>query len=332
MTKAKIKAISLTLVLTLLCVSAAFSLAACNLLFKNNIAAVRARVEKLRFEMADTIITGFKNNEVQSIKSLFCPKTQGLPDIDEQIRNSFSFMDGDIKSYFTSGDTSYESYTNDYGKIDEYSYGSDTYITTTDGRRYCLYVSVYYIYEDDSIKGMTFYSISENDIENYDDIKICRAGYNWTSPYDVECGRLTAELIKTIASKDKDRVKQLMCAEALQVSDFDSALDAALTFFDGNPAFTEREDGLYGLSDNENDFSCRVLGYDYNRDKHGNTVSVWVHVLSQPVCTDSGKRYALDFTAYLIDDAVAERIGIGFFALEDWDTQERVSAGSWIHE
>jgi len=338
MKRTKVKIFIGIILAVIVCAPVVFSFSGCNLLDGffdelfdgNDIASVRERVEKLRYEMSDTIIYGFKNREVNAIKELYCLKTQELPDIDEQIETTFEFMDGEILSYKVSLSTSYEGYGNNYGTVTDYDFGSDIFIVTETGREYDLFFHVNYI-SDDEIKGMTTYSVCEDDRE-YDDYKICRAGYGWSSPYDAECGILSAELIKALGGGEVNAVKELMCAQTLGNPSIDANIQAAFEFFDGNPVFTEREDGLYGYSKSDQDFSCRVLGYERAKSDNGEVEEIWVNILTQTVRTDTGKEYDFDIVAYLRNDKNARYKGISCFTVKDSKTDDDIFVGEWIHE
>ena len=296
--------------------------------FHDGIFAVRKRVEKLRYEMSETIIDAFKNRDKQQIKELFCTKTQQLSATDSQIEEGFDFIDGEIVSHKINGDTSYEGYGIDFGKVTDYSFDSDTRIVTDAGKTYELYISVFYIVDDASIKGMTAYVISELD-EDFLSKNKCRVGYHWSSPYDAECGIITAELAKALGNSDLEGVKSLMCNQVTAKTEIDSEIEKAFEFFDGLPVFTERDDGLYGYSTAEEDFFCRVLGYEKTISENGKETGVWVSVISQPVCTDTGKKYSFDFSAYLTHEINPEYKGIAYFEISDLGTDAEVKVGGF---
>ncbi len=302
----------------------------CLFLSSDGIGAVRSRAEKLRYEMSETIMDAFKNKDVAAVKNLFCPKSQEIGDIDGQIEKTFSFMEGDIQSYEISKSTGYESVSKDYGKITQYTFGNSIFINTDAGRKYELYLNVHFKELDNVIEGMTFYTLSEHDRE-YEDMKRCRAGFGWSSPFDAELGIISADLIKAVAGKDASAVKSLMCFEALQNERLDEEIGAVFEFFDGTPLFSERVDGLYNSDDNENDFNCRVLGYEIKRDGDGNATEVWCSVITQNILTDSGRSYNLDFSVYLQNDEAPALKGISGFEFEDFESDAEKQVGGWVH-
>lgn len=301
-------------------------------LFDNpdGIAAVRERVEKLRYEMSETLVTAFKNNDAAAVKNLFCQKSQELEGIEDQIESTFSFMEGDIETYDASRSTPYEGYSNDYGHISEYSFGSSIFIDTDAGRQYELYFNVHYIALHPSIEGMTSYRLIERD-KDYEERKTCRAGYGWSSPYDAECGIISAELIKAVADKDMAAVKSLLCEETLKSNTLDGEIQTIFEFFEGKPLFREREDGLYNYNEGEEGFSCRALGYEIERNDDGEITEVWLSVITQSVYTDAGKDYTICFTAYLQCDDKPSFKGVSYFSFEDHAADEEKQAGGWIH-
>ena len=317
------KNISRKIIAFAVCVAMAFSLSGCFLFGDGtDISSVRERVEVLRSEVSDTLIAAFRNRDTAAAKALFCRKTQELNDIDEQIEKGFDFLGDEIAAYHISVSTSYEGYSNDYGTIAEYDFGSTIFMTTATGKKYELYFQINYITADKPIEGMTFFNIRESssDYENY---KKQMVGYPWSSQYDPECGIIAAELVKTLAAKDDEALKGMMYEAVPNSPTLESEIQAVFALFDGRPLFTERADGLYDYSDNEKDFSCRVLG-----SKNGGSDRLWVHVLAQIVHTDTDRKYSLDYTAYLSTET-RELIGIAYLSLRDFDSDEEAKLGVW---
>lgn len=325
-----------------LCVAVLFAFSGCSILNilndivdavqgENGIGAVRKKMETWRQEQSEKLIAGIKSRDTEGVKALFCPKSQGLAEIDGQIERSFDFMDGAILSYQIKKSLSYEGYANDYGKVTEYEFNSDIYITTDTGRKYLFYFAAQYLVEPE-IEGMTDYAILEWDKE-YEERTVCRAGYGWSSPYDGECGVLAARLITSLAKGDADGVKSLFCAEALGNGELDGQIESAISFFDGNPLFTERADGLYNNyhGEGENDFYYRTLGYEIDKGTNGDMVGVWVSSYVHSVYTDAGKDYTLFFTAYLVNEQKPQWAGISCFSLENRESEQEISVGGWIH-
>ena len=325
----KIKKILIS-ISAILCAGILFVFPGCSLFHSDTIDAVRNRVETLRKEVSERMIEALKNEDILAVKDLFCQKSQELKSIYAQIESTFHFMDGQIESYKISDSTGYERYSNEYGTVVQYTFGSDIYITTDTGRYYDLYFKTHYIELDSSIKGMTSYILSENDKDS-EDGNSCKAGYDWSSPYDGECGLISAKLISAVSQKDADAVKSLLCQKTLEAPELDSEIQAVFEFFQGMPLFTEREDGLYdGLS--ENDLACRVLAYETEKDKDGAVEAVWVSVTVLNVLTDADKHYSIDFAAYLQCNHNPQNIGVSFFSLEDFNAGEQKQVGEWIHE
>ncbi len=316
--------------IALSCVFAAVLLSSCNLFRGDDIAAVRARAEKLRQSLSRDIVQSIEDGDVARLKSLFCPKSRQLPDIDAQIESTLSFINGNMKSYNVASSIGFEDYASEFGRVDQYSFGNDIYISTDASKSYRLYFNVHYIFDDDSVKGMTFYSISEWDNDESDvDEKRC-AGYPWSSPYDAECGLLTASILKALASKNAQSVKALLCDEILLSPSIDGEIQKLFDFVDGAPSFTERADGLYNLCQDDDALNCRALAFENVKDANGRTVAVWIHALAQPVCTDSGQKYELDFVAYISNENSPAKQGVSCLSLENRDTGEKTSVGDWI--
>lgn len=315
---------------TAFCLLLATIFSGCDILFGgDDIAEVRERVNKRRYEISETIISAFIEKNAEPIKALMCPMSQELIDPDEQILDSFSFMEGNIASYKIAGDTSGEGFDNDYGTITDYYYINDIFITTDMGRRYRLWFHDRYI-TDERIKGITQYCISEADKEDY--IKRIYVSCGWSSPYDKECGILSAQIIKALASKDAAAIKTVLCRRAANEKDIDSGIQAAFDLFEGNPLFTEREDGIYRTYDNEGkEFTCRALGYECEKDDGGNEICSWVSIIVQTIYTDAGNRYTLNFVAYLTNEN-SDIVGVSAVELEDADNDVCVTFGEWIHE
>ena len=127
----------------LLCLLSVLGLFGCSLRDEPNaMSAVRERANKLRSEMSETMIAAFKAKDVTAVKDLFCIKSQQLDGIDSQIEATFDFMDGDISSYKINSSIGYEGCSTDFGKVTEYEFCSDAFITPDTGRQYKLSIDV----------------------------------------------------------------------------------------------------------------------------------------------------------------------------------------------
>lgn len=292
----------------------------------NSMSNVRKRADKLRHEMSETIISAYKEKNAAPIKALLCPLSQELPDVDEQIQASFSFMEGNIQSYMISEDISGEHYSKDYDTITAYDFYNDIHITADTGRKYRLRFHVDYI-SDERIKGITQYSITEDDRENGD--KNSYVGYEWSSPYDKECGVISAKIIKALADKDANALKSILCPRSASKDSIDEEIQAAFTLFDGSPLFTEREDGLYRNHGSDTEFTSFTLGYESTKDESGNEVGVWANVLAHSIYTDVGTNYTIKFAAYLVNQN-SEVTGVSYIRIEDNKSKSEATIGDWI--
>jgi hypothetical protein len=54
---------------------------------------------KEKLEISREVIRCFNENDTQGLKNLFCAKTQGLADIDEQMQTGFDLINGSISSF-----------------------------------------------------------------------------------------------------------------------------------------------------------------------------------------------------------------------------------------
>ena len=317
----------LTMGICAILISSAILFSACDFFFSSNdIFSVRERAEERRLELTENLVAAFKDRDVVAAKALFCEKSQNLPDLEAQIEATFAFPEGEIQTVTPNRELGGESYANEYGTVVAYSFYGDARMTTDAGRKYRLTFHVYEIVEGEEIQGMTSYTISEDD-RDYENTQRCRAGYNWSSPYDSECGVLSANLILAVQNGDAEGVKALLCAHTLEKPELEEELSAAFAFFQGKSTFTVREDGLYDSYD-ENEISCQVLGYGTDKGE-GEPHGVWVNVLAWVIKTDAGRQYRLDFTAFLYCDEGSEWDGITYFSIEDMDSKERITVGEW---
>ena len=150
---------------------------------------------------------------------------------------------GKIQSNKISKDILGEGYSTNYGTITAYDYHNDIYITTDTGRKYRFWFKDKYI-TDERIKGVTQYGITETDKEENKRIYV---SCDWSSPYDRECGVLSAQIIKALASKDSNTLKTLLCQRAANNEKKKKKIQDAFNLFKGNPylpnvktEFTER--------------------------------------------------------------------------------------------
>lgn len=234
---------------------------------------------------------------------------------------------GKIQSYKISIDILGEGYSTNYGTITAYDYHNDIYITTDTGRKYRFWFKHKYI-TDERIKGVTQYGITEIDKEENKRIYV---SCDWSSPYDRECGVLSAQIIKALASKDSNTLKTLLRQRAANNENIDQKIQDAFNLFKGNPLFTEREDGIYRTYGEEGkEFYCRA-GYSSEKDDDGNEVGIWVSVLVNLVYTDTGNRYSLNFAAYLTNNNSDIKC-VSSVQLEDFDNEVSVIFGEWVHE
>lgn len=173
--KKSAKLISFILSVILLFALTGISLSACSF-DGSDILSVRQRADKLRGEMSAALGDAFIARDAKAVKATFCTKSQALPDITEQIENTFSFIDGKVTKY-RKGGRGYESYAAEYGAVDEYEFDSKLILTADTGREYCLSFRVFYIVDDVTVKGMTAYSITEL---YGDGCNFCSAGCYWS--------------------------------------------------------------------------------------------------------------------------------------------------------
>ena len=306
------------IVLFMLC----FSLSGCSLFFDengNDISSVRYRVKKMQYEMAESLISGFKEKNAKTIKELFCPKSKELPTIEEQIEETFSFVEGEILSYTIAKTHNEKGYANSYGVVSKYRYSGQIEIYTDSQKEYTLIFNMKYLF-DKPIEGMTSYVIEKKEAE-LDSFIFCRAGYDWYSPYDGEAGMISAELIQAIGTKDLSAVKSLMWSKTLENPELDHKIQTAFELFEGTPVFTKREDGLYNKNPEEG-FLMRVFSHGREKDENGNDLGFWVSVGIYGIKTTTGKRYNLEFSMCLKDETSKIFQGISYFELADGKTDD----------
>jgi hypothetical protein len=110
----------------------------------------------------------------------------------------------------------------------------------------------------------------------------------------MECGNLSAKLIKALSEKDTNFLLNSFTAEETAEPEFEQNIENCVSFFNGNPLFTERDDGLY--SDGEHDFWYRT-SYELQPNKSA-PEKIYTIVLVFNIETDTGETYNLCFGAY----------------------------------
>lgn len=296
----------------------------CFLLSDNDILAVRERADKLHRETATAFGKAFIERDEAAVKGMFCQKTQELSDLQEEIENTFSYLDGNVASYRI-GERGYEGYGSEFDVVDEYEFEGNMFMTTDKGTQYNLSFHIKYITED-SIKGLNRYSLSELYKDGH-----CSAGYNWSTPYDGDCGKLCAKLIKHLANGEQSEIESLICGQIKQNAETRQSIAQAITAFEGNPLFIERADGLYNKSTAETDIYIHIWDI-IKKNADGEIESVWLNLSVQSIKTAADKNYDLEITLFLKNASAPQREGISFFKLTDNSEKSSVSVGEWLND
>jgi hypothetical protein len=293
----------------------------------DGILSVRSKAKEYFKTQSNALIQAVCNRDTATIKGLFCPMSQQLADIDKQIEDCLAFIDGNIVSYNIKDNfKDSEGYTNHYGTVTQYySYGEIDKIVTDTGKTYEITYHAY-IVEDDSIKGMTWLNLYEAFPAGYDysytiDRVYNRVGRMWSSPYDIECGILSAKVINAISEKDTDFLLNNFNEKESSDPEFKQNIENYVAFFNGNPLFTERDDGLYG--NDEHDFWFKV-SYDL-QPNDSNPEKIYTIISVYNIETDTGDIYELYYGAFFnYSDRQFE--SFDYMTLTNSATEEKVVA------
>lgn len=271
--------------------------------------ALDSSKQPTNLEISQNILDCFDNEDTQGLKALLCPKTQGIEDIEEQIREGFDFLDGKVVS-FDENVSNDESESVDHGTTEELSRTLHIEDITTDtGGTYKLYVSINLIYiEDEDREGIT-----DITIVNEDNDTTFQIGYTWPD-HHTEGRKISTEIIKALGEGDSEALKDTLCEETLEISDIDGQIQAAFDFFEGKALMGKVEGGPYEY-DGKHDFKTTVSDDEVIEGNEPISTSVYVYCTN--IETDSDRVYELEFYAYLLSDEHEEYEGVSQITIFD---------------
>lgn len=120
---------------------------------------------KANMQMSKDVLNCFSENDAQSLRALFCLKTQGLTDIDKQILAGFDFFKGSVVSFNEEDLSGYEGESIESGKTTflERSWRIKD-IKTDVGETYEIEINAYIICDEDkSREGISQIIITDDD-------------------------------------------------------------------------------------------------------------------------------------------------------------------------
>lgn len=271
--------------------------------------ALDSSKQPTNLEISQNILDCFDNEDVQGLKELLCPKTQGMEDIDKQIREGFDFLDGKVVS-FDENVSNDESESVDHGTTEKLSHTLHIEDITTDtGGTYKLYVSINLIYiEDEDREGITVITIV-----NKDNNTTFQIGYTWPD-HHTEGRKISTEIVEALGEGDLEALKYTLCEETSEIPDIDEQIQAAFDFFEGEALIGEVEGGPYKY-DGNHDFKTTVS--DDEVIKRYEPVSTSVYVYCTNIETNADRVYELEFYAYLLCDEHEEYEGVSQITICD---------------
>lgn len=270
-------------------------------------------------EISQNVLNCFDNNSVQELKALFCARTQGIEDIDEQIQNGFEFFNGKVTS-FDENVLGSEGESVDHGTVKELSRTLHIEnIKTDSGKTYQLYVSINLIYKNDKKRE----GITDITITNTDDDRRFEIGYSWPDHY-TEGRKLSIDIVNALGDGDADELKDVMCEKVLEQSDIDEQINSAFEFFDGK-ALMGKVEGSKLNYDGKHDFKTKVSD-DEIIDGH-EPVRTSIYAYCDNIETNADRIYELEFYAELFNDDEEEYEGVSQITIFDENGNKVVIGG-----
>ena len=249
---------------------------------------------KEKLEMSREILRCFNEDDMEGLKTMFCTKTQGLDDIDEQIESGFDIIDGNIVSFNEDNVAGSEGESISDGeamRLDRL--WSIKNITTNTSKSYEIWVNINLIYEDDKDReGITQLKIIT------DDSTEVIIGYKWPDYYK-EGSHYARSVIEALSQGDTEALKDELCQQTLEIDHIDAQIQAGFDFFEGKCFFGdigEADDPT--VYDGKYDVHSTVI--EDERVEDHVPVRTLLTVYSKNIMTDTGRIYEMELYAYLL--------------------------------
>ncbi len=267
------------------------SLTGCNVAEQISIRLNMLNSETINLETTENVLNSFSEKDKNALKGLFCEKTRGLEDIDEQILAGFDLFKGKVAS-FDDHIMAYEGSSIENGEITFLERAWNVFdIVTDEGKVYEFYIEVYVTYEGDKKRE----GISQITITSSDGAEL-KIGYGWPRYYS-EGREMSYKVIKAFSSNDMDGLKSMFCTKTLEIADIDKQIQKGLSFFDGE-ATMGKVDDEYTVYDGSHDY--RTFVDEHEIVKNSKPIRTSITVLNENIETDAGKIYKIEFNAYLL--------------------------------
>ncbi len=266
--------------------------------------------DTMKQEMTDTIVGYLNNKDIESLKSLFCPKSQGLEDFDKQINAAIDLIDGSIISYDDKLMGS-EGKSTEYGRITELDrrWGVDEVITDS-GKKYELYIDYQVIYENDIGKV----GIQRLFVENEEGTEV-QIGYGWPEYYH-EGSAVARDVVTALGNDDIKTIENLINQETKQKFNIIEQIENATSFFEGQAYMGKVEgDGLE--YDGAYDYDTIVTDDEVVINNEPIETSIKVHCTN--IMTNEDVIYEMELYSYLKNDNNKQLIRVSKIVLKDGD-------------
>jgi hypothetical protein len=259
-------------------------------------------------ELTDTVIDCLNEEDLDSLKSYFCIKSQNMEDIDTQILSAIKLVDGNIISYN-------DKLMGSEGKSTEYGRTTDLErrwsvkeILTDSEKKYEFYIDVKEICENDNGKV----GIQRLFVEGEDGSEV-RIGYDWPDYYHEGSG-LARKLVTALGNNDLEIIKSLLSQEAQKQSNISDQIENAIFFFKGQ-AYMGRIEGDGLEYDGKHDYSIRVT--DDEIVVGGEPIETSIAVYCTNIETNADRVYEMDIYSYIKNDVNPNFVGISNIILRD---------------
>lgn len=249
--------------------------------------------DKSKLELTQKVLDCFSEEDGTALKALFCAKTKGLEDLDEQIQTGFDLFKGKVVSFnedlLGAGGKSTE-----YGKIVKLDRSWPVEdIVTDSGDKYEIYINQNVIYEDDKNKE----GVTDMTITSSDGTKI-QIGYGWPS-YNDDGLQLSYKIVTAFSENDMDRLKSALSTKTQDIGDINEQIQNGFKFFEGKATMGKVRRGNKIYDDGNHDYHTTVHEDEIVKDNEPTRTSITAFIVN--IETDSGKIYSMEYYADLLN-------------------------------
>ena len=266
--------------------------------------------DTMKAETTDKIVDNLNNNDIESLKSLFCIKSQSLADFNDQINSAINMIDGEIINYNDKLMGSEQKCIKN-GIIIELERQWDVKEVVTDtGMKYQLYIDYQSIYDNDPGKVGVQRLIIEN--EEGTEVQI---GYDWPDYYNA--GHSVArEVVIALGNDDIGVIETLINQDTKQKHNIREQIENAASFFEGQAYMGKIEgDGL----EYDGVYDYETIVTDDEVVINNEPIETSIRVYCTNIETNAGIIYEMELFSCLKNDDNEQLIGVSKIVLKDGD-------------